>query len=388
MRLAIVASHPIQHFCPLYRELAQVPDWQVRVFFASTAGLTPYLDRGFEETISWGSDLTAGFDHEFLPGATHALVDGAMGNAALGSRLRSFRPDALQSYGFHHGVARATYAYGRLHRRPAACVADSELLQRRSWPHRMRKRGSLPILLQLPRFFFTAGDNNERYYRSYGVAARRLVRSPLPIDSRALDQLRTQGPAVREMQRALWNVSETDIVLLVVGKLTARKSPLHVLNAIQALPRALRDSYVVVFAGAGAEAGALRALADSSDVRVITPGFVIEETLRRYYYSADLLVHPSAADPHPLAVAEAIYAGLPAIVSDRVGCVGPSDDLRPGVNGYDYPYGQPKKMADRLLQFHDRQLRRQFSLASLAIGRERSVAVSKQTYVAGFGRFL
>ena len=40
----------------------------------------------------------------------------------------------------------------------------------------------------------------------------------------------------------------------------------------------------------------------------------------------------SEKDPHPLAVTESMAAGNAVIASDRVGCVGPTDAARPGVN--------------------------------------------------------
>lgn len=39
------------------------------------------------------------------------------------------------------------------------------------------------------------------------------------------------------------------------------------------------------------------------------------------------------------AMQEAIFLGLPAMVSQWVGCVGPTHDVRPGRNGIEYSFG-------------------------------------------------
>ena len=77
-RVAIVASHPIQHLCPFYKALSADGRVDVKVFFASMAGVIPYVDPGYGKAIRWDGDVTAGFMHEFLPGAQHLSLDGPL----------------------------------------------------------------------------------------------------------------------------------------------------------------------------------------------------------------------------------------------------------------------------------------------------------------------
>ena len=71
-RLAIVVSHPIQHFVHLYRALAARDDLTVKVFYGSRMGLAAYHDREMAAVIKWAGDMESGYDHEFLPGAERA----------------------------------------------------------------------------------------------------------------------------------------------------------------------------------------------------------------------------------------------------------------------------------------------------------------------------
>ena len=51
-----------------------------------------------------------------------------------------------------------------------------------------------------------------------------------------------------------------------------------------------------------------------------------------------------------LAMSEAIYCGLPVVASDRVGSIGPTDDVIPGVNGWSYPCGDVAALAGLLAE--------------------------------------
>jgi hypothetical protein len=99
-RLAVVATHPIQHFCPQYCSWARMKNVDLQVFFASDHGLKPYHDRQFDKTIHW-EGLPMDFPHRFLPGATGRKVDGRLDSPELDEELAKFSPDALLIYGWH-----------------------------------------------------------------------------------------------------------------------------------------------------------------------------------------------------------------------------------------------------------------------------------------------
>lgn len=383
LRLAIVVSHPIQHFCPLYREIARDPRVDLKVFFASSAGVTLYFDPSFGQTITWGSDATDGFDHKFLaPDAV--TIEEAVAGADPRGCLIDFAPDAVQVYGYADRLARRTLLWCARHRVPSVMVSDSELVAPRSRLRRAAKRMFLPLVLRLPAGVLTIGDENERYFRRYGVKGTRLHRSPIPIDSPSLDDVLASREAVRAAERAAWQVGEDDVVLLAVGKSIARKRHEDVVEAVGRLEASVRQRSVVVLAGGGDTTDALRSRADELDVRLLALGFLPVPILYRAYVGADVLVHPSEADPHPLAVAEAVYCGLPVLLSDRVGSWGPTDDVQPGVNGVRYPMGDIGGLS-RLIEawIVDPVSRAEVGDGSTRIGRTRTLNLSARTYVDG-----
>jgi glycosyltransferase involved in cell wall biosynthesis len=172
-------------------------------------------------------------------------------------------------------------------------------------------------------------------------------------------------------------------MLLTVGKLTARKRTADVLLAVARIGDRCGQPIVAVLVGDGPERSRLEALAKTiGHHRVRMLGFVNTDKLADYYVASDILVHPSQEDPHPLATSEAVFCGLPVVASDRVGSVGPTDDVRPGENGRQYPVGNIDKLAGCIeLLAMDESLRSELSSRSREIGRERSLQVSVDGFV-------
>src|SRR4029077_19922149 len=88
-------------------------------------------------------------------------------------------------------------------------------------------------------------------------------------------------------------------------------------------------------------------LAAEAGLPVSFAGFLNQTELTRAYAAGDCLVLPSDyGETWGLVVNEAMVCGLPAIVSDRVGC-GP-DLVEPGVTGAIFPFGDVQLLAQRL----------------------------------------
>jgi glycosyltransferase involved in cell wall biosynthesis len=295
----------------------------------------------------------------------------------------------VQVYGYGDALARRTLAWCALHRVPSVMISDSELFAARGRLKQALKRLIVPLVLRLPDGFLTIGDENERYFQRYGVKRSRLHRSPIPIDSPSLDDVLSGREHVREQVRESWDVSPEDLVLLAVGKSIARKRHQDLIEATGLLPLQLRRRVVVTLAGGGERTPFLQQRAEELEVRLLPLGFLPVPKLFRAYMAGDVLVHPSDADPHPLAIAEAVYCGLPVIVSDRVGSWGPTDDVQPDANGRRYPVGAVRDLSRLLHDLVEDPLERSsLARASRLIGQDRTLSYSATSYVDGVLRIL
>ena len=103
---------------------------------------------------------------------------------------------------------------------------------------------------------------------------------------------------------------------------------------------------LAVFVGSGELENELRALAAALKVAARFEGFRNQSELPRYYAAADVLVLPSESESWGLVVNEAMACGLPAIVSNNVGCA--PDLIEEGRTGFTFPLGDVGALSDRL----------------------------------------
>src|SRR4051794_41026285 len=172
-RLAVIVSHPIQYYAPLYQRLAQRKDTVLKVFFTWHAAEVPIQDVGFGVPVAWDIPLTEGYDFELVPNAssdpgTHHF--GGLNNPTLLDRISAWRPDVVHVTGWawrsHLLAMRAFYKRGI----PVLFRGDSHLLDRkRKGPGWWVKRALLGHAFSWPKGFLVVGKANQAYYEAFGV---------------------------------------------------------------------------------------------------------------------------------------------------------------------------------------------------------------------------
>lgn len=68
IRLAWLATHPIQYQVPLLRAIAKCSDIDLKVIFFSDFSTRGFIDPDFGRSIKWDTPLLEGYQYEFLPG--------------------------------------------------------------------------------------------------------------------------------------------------------------------------------------------------------------------------------------------------------------------------------------------------------------------------------
>lgn len=137
-------------------------------------------------------------------------------------------------------------------------------------------------------------------------------------------------------------------VLLCVGALTERKGQETVLRACSLLGK--RDFSLVLAGSATEEPGYARRVAEAAGApplagKVSITGHLAKEEICRLMAGADLLVHAAPWEAYGIALAEAMWAGLPVIAS-RGGAV--PELVTSGVEGFLYEPGDFRELADRI----------------------------------------
>ncbi len=358
VRLAIVVSHPIQHFVPFYRRLAAHADLELCVFFMSNFSLRMFHDCEMGTEIGWNMGLLSGYQHKFLPEA--AAITRAtplrLNNPSAAAELAKFAPQVILTYGYNQITQMRVLLWSRRNRTPVMMISDSELQQRRESWKQVGKRAILPWLFRQYACFLTVGDQNEAYLSSYGAAREKLFRSPFTIDEDVYLVARRKRSELRRQFRDERGIGADEFVVLTVGKLSHRKRPLDVIAAATRLLGANGPKVRFVLAGDGQLRQEIQSLITERRLPITFLGFVNLDRLPEVYCAADVLLHPAEADPHPLVMSEAACVGLPMVVSDRVGAVGPTDIVRAEENAIITPCGDAAAIAsavDRLAREPD-----------------------------------
>lgn len=318
MRLAVLTSHPVQYYAPLFRELAQRVD--THVFFAHRATAAQQSAAGFGVAFDWDIDLTDGYSNEFLTNVARSPGTGSFNGCdtpQIGSRLRAGGFDALLVTGWHlrsywQGIADA--------RRQGLAVlvrGDSQLGTPRRWILRNAKEVVYPAMLRAFDAALYVGTNSKAYYQHYLYSRDRLFHSPHCVDNARFAAHATAS--ARLILRKQLGIPEPDYVVLFAGKLLSPKRPLDVVDAIAQLRREGMSVRLMVV-GSGALDQELRARAAATAVPLHMLGFRNQSQMPEAYAAADLLVLPSAHETWGLVCNEALASGTPIVVSDAVGC--------------------------------------------------------------------
>ena len=335
MRLAVIASHPIQYQAPLYRALAAKRHVETKVFFCWDFGVESRFDVGFGREVLWDVPLLEGYDHEFVPNrsprpGTHHFF--GLLNTEVAGRLERFQPDAVLVHGYAHFTEWAVAAWALRRGVPLLFRGESHLVAPRARWVRFAKRLGLPPLMKSVAAALAIGTHNEEYLRHYGVPTDRIVLAPYTVDNAWFAARRESAEREARRWRTELGIPDHHKVVLYAAKFIPVKGCEDLVRAFAA---ARLDGATLVLVGAGPSRDAIeRAAANVPSVRFA--GFVNQSRMPAAYRLGDVFVLPSHREPWGLAVNEAMNLGLPVIVSDQVGC---APDLVHDENGWVFPAG-------------------------------------------------
>jgi glycosyltransferase involved in cell wall biosynthesis len=326
-RIGFLVSHPIQYYTPFFRELAQRCD--LTVYFAHRQDAIGQGQAGYGVAFDWDIDLLSGYESRFLTNVARVPSTQSFAGCntpEIADRIAEGRFDAFVVPGWSLRAYWQAVRACRRARVPVMVRGDSQLAGQRGGAAGRVKGVVFPHLLKQFDACLYVGQRNREYLEHYGVAARRLFFSPHCIDNdafkRGSDAARgSGGPGAPGGRRRV----------LFVGRLVESKRPLDVVLAVARLVAAGMPLEVVV-AGAGELSGRMEEAARAGGLDARFLGFVNQSRLPSVYASSDVVVLPSTAvETWGLVVNEAMACGVPAVVSDAVGC-GP-DLIEPGVTG-------------------------------------------------------
>ncbi|HEV2493921.1 MAG TPA: glycosyltransferase family 4 protein [Terriglobia bacterium] len=347
VRLAIVVTHPIQYFAPLFRRLAERAEIELTVLYADLVGAKPYQDPGFGRTFAWDIPLLEGYRYKALKNYRPGRVEGAFSFLSPGviPELKKGPYDMVVIFGWSTPVCWMALVGARLRGIAVIIYGDSVTLfeNQNGWLKRRIKKQVLGALFRRISAFLTMGTLNRAFYQFYGAPPERFFFCPYPVDNDFFAAGAEQAQLRRDEVRARYGIPADLVLLLFVGKLLPRKRPRDVVAALARL-QPYRPTLGALFVGEGELQSAIEADIRRLGIKnTFLVGFRNQTELPEIYAIADLLVLPSEHEHWGLVTNEAMACGLPVILSNMTGAS--ADLVSEGENGFVYRCGDVEALA-------------------------------------------
>lgn len=344
LRLTAIAPHPIQYHAPLFRALAARPEFDFDVAFLELLD-SQRQGQGFGVAFQWDVPVLDGYRWRVLPTTRYAR--GQWGRVLRARAcLQDLDPDVLLLTGWQTLPLIQLLSAARRMGIQTLMRGESHALKRR---HPIVHRVHNWLFRQVDDFL-VIGVANRMLYERHGIAAHRLFDAPYFIDNELFASEASRWRKEREAVRASFGIPSGAVCFLYAGKFQENKHPEHLVAALARVRRRRPDLPVHgLFVGSGDVAAEVQACARAEGISATFAGFLNQTEIPKAYVASDALVLTSAGETWGLVVNEAMACGLPALVSDRVGCG--LDLVETGVTGARYPFGDIDGLAALIEQW-------------------------------------
>lgn len=327
-RLAIVTTHPIQYYAPVFKLLHERGRIAIKVYYTWGEAAANKYDPGFKKSFNWDLPLHEGYPYEWAvntaanPGSHH--FKGVI-TPGLNKQIMEWGPDAVLVFGWAYKghLSAMCYFKGKV---PVFFRGDSTLLDATSGIKSTVKKLWLRSVYKKVDCAFYVGSNNKAYFKAFGLGDDKLLFAPHAIDNERFGADHQQEATAL---RAGLGLSPDDILILFAGKFERKKNPLILLEAFKKIKT---PGLHLLFVGNGELEHQLKHGA-GTDGHIHFMDFKNQTQMPAIYQAANLFCLPSAGpgETWGLAVNEAMAAGKAVLVSDKVGCA--VDLVKDNING-------------------------------------------------------
>jgi len=336
-KVAIVTTHPIQYYAPLFRLLAERNHFHIKVFYTWGNVSESKHDPGFGKEIIWDIPLLEGYDYTLVrntsskPGSHHFW---GIKNPTLRQDIESWGANAVLIFGwsYYSHLRALIYFKGKI---PVFFRGDSHLLDETKNIKRLLRRLFLTWVYSHVDIALYVGQRNKEYFLTHGLQLYQLVWAPHSIDNRRFTHQEENAFLEADQWRQELNIPPQALAFIFAGKLEPKKDPTLLLEAFIQLNN--REVFLI-FVGNGILEQALKEKAQHiPNVRFLD--FRNQKQMPVVYRLGAIFVLPSRGpgETWGLAINEAMACKRVILVSDKVGSA--IDLVQNNKNGYTFRAG-------------------------------------------------
>uniref|UniRef100_A0A7V2ZK50 Glycosyltransferase family 1 protein n=1 Tax=Ignavibacterium album TaxID=591197 RepID=A0A7V2ZK50_9BACT len=369
IKLAILNTHPIQYFAPLYKELAKVENIDLTVLYCSKWGVDTYIDPQFKTSFKWDIPLLDGYNYKFLKNVRKTQDVNKffnLINLEIIPELLKKKYDVLWVNGHNNFTTIIAVITAKITGTKLFMRAETQLNVE---PVKIKKLIRKPIMTFFYKLFdgfLYIGTRNKEYYKYVGVPDEKLFLVPYSVNNDFfISKVETAKRNKNEL-KIKYKLLNDNLNILYASKLMRRKNPLDLLKAYRIVKEKFRDVNVI-FVGTGEEEKFLKHFIAENNIRdVYFFGFLNQSELPEVFVLSDIFVLPAVNEQWGLIINEAMCAGLPIITTNVVGAA--PDLVKNGINGFTFNPGDINELAEKILVIlNDEKLRKTMSEKSKEI---------------------
>ena len=316
-KLAIVTTHPIQYYAPLFKLLNQRKQIDIKVYYTWGEGSVKKFDPAFGKDIDWDIPLLDGYDYEWAqntatdPGSHH--FKGII-TPGLTDQIKAWKPNGILVFGWAYQSHLKVLRYFK-NKVPVYFRGDSTLLDEQPGPRSLLKTVFLKWVYSHVDHAFYVGTNNKAYFKKYGMKENQLSFAPHAIDNKRFEIDRREEALV--LRQSL-GITTTNLLILFAGKFEEKKAPGLLLDAFLLLDK---PNIHLLFVGNGILEDSLHnKVAGNKNIHFLD--FQNQSLMPVMYQTCDLFCLPSKGpgETWGLAVNEAMACKKAVVASDKCGC--------------------------------------------------------------------
>lgn len=348
MKLAIISTHPIQYYAPLFKLMAENKSMEIKVFYTWGQAKDKVLDKDFGIDRKWDIPLLDGYNYQFVqniskqPGSHH--YKGII-NPTLINDIEQWQANAILIFGwnFHSHLKALRYFKGKI---PIIFRGDSTLLDEPKGfsLKKIVRRIFLTWVYKHIDYALYVGKANKAYYKAHGLKDEQLIFAPHAIDNERFATITQEHENFIQQTKQRFQIVDTDITFIFCGKFQPKKNPLLLLNTFKQIPQ---QNIHLIFVGNGELENEMKAIA-INDTRIHFLPFQNQSFMPAIYRLGDVFCLPSSGpgETWGLAVNEAMACSSAVLVSNKCGCA--EDLVQNNINGFIFKSNDANDLTEKL----------------------------------------
>lgn len=216
--------------------------------------------------------------------------------------------------------------------------------------------------------FWYSGKLSKEFIEHYAKPNVKLHFVPNLVDNQFYYNNSQRLKPHRDELRKKWNIPQNNRVIITPARLVWVKGLHTFIDLLSNIEDT--DNLTMLIPGVGDYKDIIEKKIKESKLDIRLLGYQQQNTVVELYSLSDFFVMPSLSDPNPLTCIEALWCGLPMLVSSHVGNY--PEAIKQGFNGYVFDYAKHDEAIEIITKFlsSDIQWQKTASDQSLKIAQE------------------